>query len=98
VEIDPIHPRWKEKVEGTIPLTRAIWRKVHNFIEGYPEQGVFTRHQDVGYLLAYAATNAPMAVVSEVPHIPFPAMGPEVTNVTHCCLCAGNRGLQEIPR
>jgi hypothetical protein len=45
-----------------------MWRKVHSFIEGYPEQGVFTRHQDVGYLLAYAATNAPMAVVSEVPY------------------------------
>lgn len=66
MEIDNIHPRWKEKVEGTIPHTRALWRKVHYFIEGYPEQGVFTRHQDVGYLLAFTATNAPLAVLSEV--------------------------------
>jgi hypothetical protein len=66
IDIDPIHPRWKEKVEGTIPHTRALWRKAHDFVEGYPEQGVFTRHQDVGYLLAFAASNAPMAVVSEV--------------------------------
>lgn len=70
IELDDIHPRWKEKVEGTIPLTRCLWRKVHDFIEGYPEQGVFTRHQDVGYLLAYAASGAPMAIAAEVPLAP----------------------------
>lgn len=59
VEVPNIHPDWKRRVEGTIPLTKCIKRKVHEFIEGFPEQGVFTRHQDIGYLQALSGMKVP---------------------------------------
>ena len=34
-------------------------RKVHELIEGFPEQGIFTRHQDVGYLHSFSASRIP---------------------------------------
>lgn len=94
IELENIHPKWKEKVEGTIPLTRCLWRKVHEFMEGYPEQGVFTRHQDVGYLLAFAATGAPMAIASEVLVL---LASPSVLVVVVSPSVLGNCGLQEVP-
>ncbi len=61
VDLEDLHPEWKTKIEGTIPMTRCLWRKFHDFIEGFPEQAVFTRHQDVGYLFSIGAVNPAMA-------------------------------------
>ena len=59
-----MHPVWKRRVEATIPLTKCVKRGLHDFVEGFPEQGVFTRHQDIGYLQAMSVLKIPVGKVA----------------------------------
>ena len=48
---DPIHPEWKQALEGTMIQNRGIRRSLHNFIGGFPENDCFrSGTEDLAYV------------------------------------------------
>ncbi|KAL6066145.1 Glycosyltransferase [Balamuthia mandrillaris] len=58
VELDGIHPTWKQIIENTIPHNRCLYRTFHEFVEGFPEQPFFSQLEDVAY--SYFISAAPL--------------------------------------
>ncbi|KAL6066128.1 Glycosyl transferase [Balamuthia mandrillaris] len=50
VELANIHPDWKERIRATIPQNKCLYRNFHDFVEGFPEQEVYRRYDDYGYV------------------------------------------------
>ncbi|KAL6051578.1 Glucosyl transferase [Balamuthia mandrillaris] len=65
IELPGLHPEWKPRIESTLPHNRCILRKLHEFVEGFPEQGVFNRHNDVGYIVGLQMLQIPLAKVDQ---------------------------------
>lgn len=38
---DDIHPYWKKKIEGSLPLNLCVKRECHVFVEGFPEDEIY---------------------------------------------------------
>ncbi|KAL6054074.1 N-acetylgalactosaminyl-diphosphoundecaprenol glucuronosyltransferase [Balamuthia mandrillaris] len=54
VELANIHPDWKERIRATIPQNKCLYRNFHDFVEGFPEQEVYRRYDDYGYVRTMA--------------------------------------------
>ncbi|KAL6075493.1 putative teichuronic acid biosynthesis glycosyltransferase TuaG, variant 2 [Balamuthia mandrillaris] len=52
-----IVPEWKQQIESMIPHNRCLFRKLFEFVEGFPEQAVFAKHEDMAFLqvMVYSA-------------------------------------------
>ncbi|KAL6066129.1 Glycosyltransferase family 2 protein [Balamuthia mandrillaris] len=55
IELEGIPLRRQRKIIGTIPQNKCMFRKYHEFVEGFPEQIVFREYEDAGWVKAMAA-------------------------------------------
>ncbi|KAL6050817.1 Poly-beta-1,6-N-acetyl-D-glucosamine synthase [Balamuthia mandrillaris] len=66
VMLKGIAPEWKQQIESMIPHNRCLFRKLFEFVEGFPEQAVFAKHEDMAFLqvMVYSA-KIPVAQLSK---------------------------------
>ncbi|KAL6075492.1 putative teichuronic acid biosynthesis glycosyltransferase TuaG [Balamuthia mandrillaris] len=66
VMLKGIVPEWKQQIESMIPHNRCLFRKLFEFVEGFPEQAVFAKHEDMAFLqvMVYSA-KIPVAQLSK---------------------------------
>jgi glycosyltransferase involved in cell wall biosynthesis len=43
---DPVHPDWKERIENSLVINLCVRRSCHDFIGGFPDYHLVTRHSD----------------------------------------------------
>ncbi|KAL6059788.1 N-acetylgalactosaminyl-diphosphoundecaprenol glucuronosyltransferase [Balamuthia mandrillaris] len=55
IELDGIPAERHQQITECLPQNKCLFRNYHDFVEGFPEQMVFYKYNDIGYLKALGA-------------------------------------------